>query len=98
MSVLSLSHSDLDGISSQIVLRAKFGEITRMNISYGKIYEYLEIIEDYCYRSRPSEVFVTDLSFQYSELQKLAEIATNNPAINFYFIDHFFVKVTIHHF
>ena len=88
MSIVSLSHSDLDGISSQIVLRAKFGEITRMNLSYGKIQEYLEILDEHCSRLRPNKVFVTDLSFSYEELKKLNEIAHYNPEVQFYFIDH----------
>ena len=88
MSILSLSHNDLDGVSSQIVLRRHLGEITRMNISYGKIDEYLEIIQDYCNHQRPSQVWVTDLSFDYEQLKKLNKIAQNNSRIKFYFIDH----------
>lgn len=88
MSVLSISHIDLDGISCQVVLRAQFGEITRMNISYGKIDEYLDILDDYCARSQPEYVFVTDLSFRYEELDKLNKIASKHPNVKFIFIDH----------
>ena len=88
MNILSLSHSDLDGISCQIVLRAQFGEIRRMNISYGKIDEYLEIVDEYCYREAPKKVFVTDLSFKYNQLEKLSMIASKYKDIKFYFIDH----------
>ena len=88
MSILSLSHSDLDGIGCQIVLRAQFGEIRRMNISYGKIDEYLNIIDDYCYRENPTKVFVTDLSFKYHHLELMSSIAEKYPNIKFYFIDH----------
>ena len=88
MGILSISHIDLDGIGSQIVLRAKFGEITRMNIGYGKIDEYLEILRDYCVRLSPTHVFITDLSFRYEELLELHNIAKLYPQIKFYFIDH----------
>lgn len=88
MSILSLSHTDLDGISSQIVLRQFKGEITRMNMSYGKIDEYLEILEDYCEYSRPSQVWITDLSFTIKQLDNLLIITEQHKDILFYFIDH----------
>jgi len=88
MSILSLSHTDLDGISAQIVLRFFKGEINRMNISYNKIVEYLEIVDEYCIHHKPSEVWITDLSFEYSDLLKLNEIASKNEYVKFYFIDH----------
>ena len=88
MSILSLSHNDLDGLSSQIVLRQHLGEITRMNIGYEKIDEYLEIVQDYCNHQRPSQVWVTDLSFTYEQLEKLYRITKENLNIHFYFIDH----------
>jgi len=88
MSILSLSHTDLDGISAQIVLRYFKGEINRMNISYNKIDEYLEILDEYCIHHKPSEVWVTDLSFEYPDLVKLNKIASKNQYVKFYFIDH----------
>jgi len=88
MSILSCSHTDLDGISCQIVLRKAFGDITRMNISYSKIDEYLFIIESYCINSSPSKVFITDLSYTYEQLEALSKLTDNFPHINFYFIDH----------
>lgn len=88
MNVLSISHVDLDGVGCQIVLRALFGEIIRMNISYGKINEYLDIMDEYCCRVKPEYVIITDLSFKYKELQKLSNIAKKYPKIKFYFIDH----------
>jgi len=88
MNILSLSHTDLDGISAQIVLRRKFGTMTRMNISYGKIDEYLDIIQDFCTNRHPDKVFITDLSFTYIQLKKLSYIASINTETLFYFIDH----------
>ena len=88
MSILSLSHNDLDGVSSQIVLRKYKGEITRMNFGYNKIDEYLEILSDYCGHQRPTEVWITDLSFTFEQLKKVNEIAKYNNEIKFYFIDH----------
>jgi len=88
MSILSVSHNDLDGISAQIILRQFVGELTRMNVSYGKIDEYLEIINEYCQHHRPAQVWVTDLSFTFEQLNKLSNIAKMFPDIQFYFIDH----------
>ena len=88
MSTLSVSHTDLDGIGCQIALRQVFGDITRMNISYNKIDEYIEIIEDYCSHQKPTRVFITDLSFTFEQLQKINYLAKNNPNVHFYFIDH----------
>lgn len=88
MNILVCSHSDLDGVTAQIVIRQFKGEITRMNISYDKIDEYLIIIEDYCARLNPSEVYVTDLSFTIEQLTKLAEITKKYKDTKFYFIDH----------
>ncbi len=86
--ILSLSHLDLDGIGCQIVLRSLFGEITRMNTSYGKIEEYINIIDEYCSRESPEKVFITDLSFTYDLLKQLSIIANKFQNIKFYFIDH----------
>jgi len=97
MSILSVSHNDLDGLSAQIVLRQHLGEITRMNISYGKIDEYLEIVQDYCTHTRPDQVWVTDLSFTYQQLEKLSEITDLNPGMKFYFIDHHPFKEEYNH-
>lgn len=88
MSILSLSHLDYDGLSAQIVLRKYKGELTRMNIGYGKIDEYIEILSDYCSHNRPTEVWITDLSFTFEQLKKVNEIAKYNDKIKFYFIDH----------
>jgi len=97
MSILSLSHNDLDGLSSQIVLRQHLGEITRMNISYGKIDEYLEIVQEYCSHTRPSQVWITDLSFTYNQLERVSQIANENKNIMFYFIDHHPFKEEYNH-
>jgi len=86
--VLSLSHIDLDGISCQIVLRNLYGDIRRMNTTYGKINEYLNIIEDYISRIEPDEVFITDLAFKLDQIERLNEIASKNENTNFTFIDH----------
>jgi len=88
MSILSCSHNDLDGVASQIVIRKFKGELTRMNINYNKIDEYIEIINDYCTVNRPSEVWITDLSFTIEQLEKLFEITKSNSNILFTFIDH----------
>jgi len=88
MSLLSVSHIDLDGIGCQIVLRQTFGEMQRMNINYEKVDEYLEIIEEYVYNHRPKEVFITDLSFTFKQLEKLKHITNIFKNTNFYFIDH----------
>jgi len=88
MSVLSVSHTDLDGISCQFVLNETFGSITNMNISYGKIDEYLNVINDHCTRTNPEKVFITDLSFEYHQLEKLSEITQLHLGTHFYFIDH----------
>jgi oligoribonuclease NrnB/cAMP/cGMP phosphodiesterase (DHH superfamily) len=86
--ILSVSHTDLDGLSAQIVLRSVFGEIKRMNATYGKIEEYLNIIDDYCSRTEPHKVFITDLAFKYKELERLNEIAKKHSTTKFIFIDH----------
>jgi oligoribonuclease NrnB/cAMP/cGMP phosphodiesterase (DHH superfamily) len=88
MSILALSHTDLDGISAQIVLRKFRGDLTLMNASYGKIDEYIEILSDYCIHQKPNEVWITDLSFTLEQLTKLCEIVKMNKDIMFTFIDH----------
>ena len=88
MSRLSVSHNDLDGISAQIVIRQFVGDIQRMNISYGKIDEYINIIDEYCGHAKPVEVWVTDLSFTLHQLEKLFEVTKRYTDIKFYFIDH----------
>jgi len=88
MSILSMSHTDLDGIGCQIILRQTFGEITRMNLSYNKVDEYLEILEDYCIHNRPQKVFITDLSFNEQQMNTLTNITRTYNDILFYFIDH----------
>jgi len=88
MSKLAVSHTDLDGVSAQIVIRQFKGEVQRMNLSYGKIEEYLAIIDEYCGHSKPSEVWVTDLSFTLQYLETFFETVKRFPEINFYFIDH----------
>jgi len=87
MENLSISHIDLDGIGCQIVLNNYFN-ITRMNINYNKIEEYLDILYDYCINSKPNNVFITDLSFTYRDFKRLFEIGKEFKEINFYFIDH----------
>ena len=86
--VLSVSHIDLDGIGSQIVLRTYLGDITRMNINYNKIDEYLDIIDDFCTNRHPEYVYITDLSFTFEQLTKLSNITMNHKESNFIFIDH----------
>ena len=86
--VLSLSHIDLDGISCQIVLHNYFPNVTRMNIGYGKIDEYLDILDESCNTTNFTKVFITDLSFSYIQLEKLSKICRKYPKISFYFIDH----------
>lgn len=89
--ILSLSHYDLDGVSCQLVLDEYLGKtdmITKMNIGYNKIDEYINIIEDFCISQRPDSVYVTDLSFDIKQLTNLSEITKDFPYINFYFIDH----------
>jgi len=86
--LLSLSHTDLDGIGSQIVLRELLGISTKMNTSYGKIDEYLDNVNDYCYHNNPKYVFITDLSFNDKLFDKLKNIADNFLHITFVFIDH----------
>lgn len=88
MRVLSVSHTDLDGVGCQIVLHHTFRDLTRMNISYGKIPEYINIIDDYCYNRHPDLVFITDLSFTKEDFIKLYEVTKNHAQIKFYFIDH----------
>jgi oligoribonuclease NrnB/cAMP/cGMP phosphodiesterase (DHH superfamily) len=88
MSILSCSHNDLDGISAQIVLRYFVGDISRMNISYNKINEYIEIINEYCIHHKPKEVWITDLSFTLEQLEKLFEVIKKHSNVSFYFIDH----------
>ena len=88
MNVLSLSHTDLDGISCQFVLDRTFKNVTNMNISYGKIEEYISIVNDYCGRMQPDKVFITDLSFTMELFEMLSDMTKNHPDIHFYFIDH----------
>lgn len=86
--ILSLSHYDLDGISCQFVINQHLGNISRMNIGYNKVDEYINIIDDSCAHQRPNMVFVTDLSFSLEQLTKLSYVAQKYNDINFYFIDH----------
>jgi len=88
MSRLSVSHNDLDGVSAQIVIRQFTGEVQRMNLSYGKIDEYINIIDEYCGHTKPSEVWITDLSFTLPQLEKLFVVVKKYTCIKFYFIDH----------
>lgn len=89
--ILSISHIDLDGISCQIVIKNildKKDRMTRMNINYDKIDEYLKIVYEFCSYNKPSHCFITDLSFNINQLEKLNKIAERLPDTMFIFIDH----------
>lgn len=86
--ILSLSHVDLDGVSCQFVLGDCFGMITKMNIGYDKIDEYIENVDGFCTNSKPTSVFITDLSFTYEQLNRLTRVVDRHEDILFYFIDH----------
>lgn len=87
--IISLSHSDMDGVGAQIALTQAFGEITTLNTSYGKVTEYLEIIDDMLL-SRPgiTEIYVTDLNITETEMKFLRSKADLYPGIEFNYIDH----------
>lgn len=67
--VLSISHNDLDGAVSQIVLGHIFADITYLNTSFYKIDEVLESV-DY---DRYDFVFVTDINPERKENLDLSE-------------------------
>lgn len=85
---LSVSHYDLDGISCQIPLYRTFDVIKKMNISYKDVDNYITIIDDFCFNNKPARVFVTDLSFTFSQLKDLYRVTNRHKEVMFYFIDH----------
>ena len=86
--VCSLSHNDLDGISSQIVLKQVHQNIKLYNCNYDKIDEYIEYLDNDCHHFRPSIVYVTDLSFSYEQGKHLAHLVHDHPGVKFVYIDH----------
>jgi len=59
-----------------------------MNCTYGKIDEYLDIIDEYVHNHNPKMVFITDLSFKIDHLEKLHLISKKYLGCTFIFIDH----------
>lgn len=87
--MISLSHTDLDGASAQIVIYQTFGEINTLNCGYGKVGEYLDIIEDMMrHHTGNDRVFITDLHFEEKFMVQLQRLATMFPLGNFVYIDH----------
>lgn len=85
--IVSLSHTDLDGSGCQIVLNNTFQEVIYYNATYGKIQEYLEILDDTITNKRCA-VFITDLMFRGDDYTKLLELCNKHSNIKFYYIDH----------
>jgi len=67
--VLSISHNDFDGVTSQIVLGHIFEDITYLNTSFYKIDSVLESVE----YDRYDFVFVTDINPENKERLNLSE-------------------------
>lgn len=86
--IISLSHTDLDGSGAQIVLANTFSNVIYYNASYGKIQEYLEIVEDTITDSEPCVVFITDLMFKGDDYDGLINLCNRKPNVRFFYIDH----------
>jgi len=84
---INLSHNDLDGIMSNIVLYEHFGEMETSHVSYGSVAETLRSIEeDLTHLTKV--LFVTDLSFDAESFNILLRIIEGNPELKVIYIDH----------
>ena len=67
---INITHNDMDGAGSNMVLREKFPDMTTFHVSYNNIKETLQDIA--CDISHLNRVlFVTDLSFGKDDFNEL---------------------------
>ncbi len=87
--ILSLSHTDLDGVGCQIVLYQAYGDLTIMNCGYSNLKEYINMIEDHLHRHRIiSKVYITDLHFTEENFKQLDYMVELFHYVDFIYIDH----------
>lgn len=84
---INISHLDLDGIMSNVVLKEKFGDMDTFHISYNEIQETLELLETEI-NHLTQALFVTDLAFDAKSFNVLMRIAETNPDLRIVYIDH----------
>ncbi len=84
---INLTHNDLDGAGSNIVLREKFGDMDTFHVSYGSVTDTLKSI-DLDINHLTKTLFVTDLSFDKDAFLELMRVAEGHPHIKIIFIDH----------
>lgn len=85
---ISLTHYDLDGISSQILLSKIFNIQFKFNSSYENINSKLDEIENLVLSRNIKRVIISDLALKKDNLIKLEKIIKINPNIEFYIFDH----------
>lgn len=83
----NISHNDMDGAGSNIVLRSRYPEMESFHVSYNAIKETLQAI-DADMTVHTKTLFVTDLSFDAEALNELMRIAESRPFLNIIYIDH----------
>ena len=84
---INLSHNDMDGAGSNIVLREKFPDMDSFHVGYNDIKETLQLIsDDISYFTKV--LFVTDLAFDVGDFNELMRIAESNPDLKIVYIDH----------
>jgi len=86
-STISLSHNDMDGVGSQFSIKETRDGALYLNTGYDGISEYIDIVIDNL-SELTNEVFLTDLSFQLSDLKKLERMVNSYSNIKFIYIDH----------
>jgi len=87
--ILSISHTDLDGIGCQAVILETFSlsEVHLINISYNDLYAQIDALKNNAWRYET--VFITDLMIKDIELFNiLTKIAEDNESTRFIYIDH----------
>lgn len=84
---INLSHNDMDGAGSNLVLREKFPDIKTYHVAYNDISEHLRYIDvDITHHTKI--VFITDLSFAEHDLVELVRLAMRHTHVTFVYIDH----------
>jgi len=93
MKMISLSHTDLDGVGCQIAIHKYFNlsneDIRYIRCSYNKFIESLENIISLLGRYETvSNVFITDLNFDDQSAMTLYKLISLYPGVMFHVIDH----------
>lgn len=85
--IYNLSHTDLDGVGCNIIISNVFKNVTYFNTSYGKIQEYLEILDN-SIQNEQCAVFITDLMFKGEDYTSLIDLCNRKPNAKFFYLDH----------